>query len=148
MMREVAGSVDLTKAETMRILRTEAHRARELGNYSVSEAAAEQGVIFTRRWVAALDDKTRASHASLDGQEVGLEERFSNGLLYPGDPVGDAAETINCRCDVIDVIKGYEPELRRTREEGIQPYQTFETWAKDHGVTGSRYGEEYNYTRR
>jgi SPP1 gp7 family putative phage head morphogenesis protein len=148
MMRDVRAASDLSKADAMRIVRTEAHRAREQGNYDVTMEAVEQGVKLKRRWQAQLDDRTRDSHASLDGEEVGPDEPFSNGLMMPGDPTGAAEETINCRCGVIDIIEGYEPELRRTREEGIQPYQNFSDWASEHGITGSRYGQEYNFTRR
>jgi hypothetical protein len=86
-----------------------------------------------------LDMEAEKSLFFNEPEEVGINEPFSNGDDYPSD--------INCRCTVIDVIEGLEPELRRTREDGVQPYQTFATWADAHGVDGSRYGERYDYTR-
>ncbi len=49
-------------------------------------------------WVATKDKRTRDTHRHLDGESAGLEQRFDNGLLYPGDPAGDVAEIVNCRC--------------------------------------------------
>lgn len=37
-------------------------------------------------------------HVSMEGETVGIDEYFSNGLLYPREPGGSAAEVINCRC--------------------------------------------------
>ena len=43
----------------------------------------------------------RASHAALAGETVAINERFSNGLLWPGDPTGgNADERAGCQCSV------------------------------------------------
>jgi hypothetical protein len=55
----------------------------------------------TQTWNAVGDDRTRETHADADGQEVPLGDSFDVGddqLAYPGDPLGSAEETINCRC--------------------------------------------------
>jgi hypothetical protein len=39
----------------------------------------------------------------MDGETVDVQESFSNGLDYPGDPSGDASETAGCTC-AVDVI--------------------------------------------
>lgn len=56
-------------------------------------------------WWTALDSRVRglnpndkADHNILQGQIVKVGDRFSNGLLYPGDRSGPIAEWINCRC--------------------------------------------------
>ena len=51
-----------------------------------------------KQWNAVLDGKTRESHRLVDKEWRELEEPFSNGLMYPGDPKGKASEVINCRC--------------------------------------------------
>ena len=51
-----------------------------------------------------MDKRTRDTHAELNGTIIGLQERFSNGLLYPGDPSGPAKEIINYRCVLIAVF--------------------------------------------
>ena len=55
-----------------------------------------------------LDNRTRTWHRELHGEVRELEELFSNGLLYPGDPNGDPGEVWNCRCTLIDVISGMD----------------------------------------
>ncbi len=45
-----------------------------------------------------MDKKTRPSHQRVDGEIREIDERFSNGLMFPGDPEGSAGEVINCRC--------------------------------------------------
>lgn len=146
MMRDVRAATDLSKFDAMRIVRTEAHLARERGNFRVSEIAVERGVILKRMWVASLDDRTRSSHAGLDGVKVDPGEMFPGGAMYPGG-FGRPEEDINCRCTVVDVIEGLEPELRRT-DTGVEPYTTFGDWAQARGIRGSRYGQRYNFTRR
>ena len=41
---------------------------------------------------------------------------------------GIASFDINCRCTTEMVVEGLEPELRRVRDEGAQPYLTYEEW--------------------
>lgn len=42
------------------------------------------------------------NHVALDGEEVKIDEKFSNGLLFPRDPSCiRAEEVINCRCYLI-----------------------------------------------
>lgn len=81
------------RAET--IARTEATAANNRG---FVEAYEQSGVANAKEWIATGDGKTRDSHSAADGDVVGLEESFENGLKYPGDPAGPASETINCRC--------------------------------------------------
>jgi hypothetical protein len=61
-------------------------------------AAKAKGADIVKQWDSTLDGRTRESHQKLDGEIREVEEKFSNGLLYPGDSSGRAAEVINCRC--------------------------------------------------
>lgn len=60
--------------------------------------AEDMGLDIGKVWMATLDNRTRDSHAKLDGKTVGLYDRFDNGLDRPRDPDGEAAEICNCRC--------------------------------------------------
>ena len=60
--------------------------------------AEDMGVDIGKVWMATLDNRTRDSHAQLDGNSVGLYDRFDNGLDRPRDPDGEPAEICNCRC--------------------------------------------------
>lgn len=55
-------------------------------------------------WVSQKDNSVRDSHRVADGQIVKIDEPFMVGnsaLMYPGDPLGEAKEVINCRCTLI-----------------------------------------------
>lgn len=97
--------IDL-RAET--IARTETHRIlnqarQEALQQSLDQAGIDAGNV-TRTWVATDDDRTRDTHAEMDGQQVGMDEPFESPsgeqLMYPGDPDASPEETINCRCVV------------------------------------------------
>lgn len=85
-----------------------------------------------KQWDAALDSRTRLSHAKVDGEVKELEETFSNGLLYPGDPSGSAAEVINCRCVALTRARWAldESELQELKERaeffGLDKTESFE----------------------
>ena len=145
MMRGVRDAMGISARQAMVIARTEAHRAREIGHLDASLASAEKGVDLRRVWDAALDNRTRDSHARLDGVKVKLGEKFLGMTERPGG-FGIASEDINCRCTVTDVIEGYEPENRRTSEgSDPEPYRTFREWSRHNGITRSRYGQTYQF---
>jgi hypothetical protein len=86
----------LSRAKT--IARTEGHRIQQTSARDAQYAAKKKGADVVKQWDAALDGRTRDSHARVDGEIRELDEKFSNGLKYPGDPSGGAAEVVNCRC--------------------------------------------------
>ena len=90
---------------SVRIARTEGHRIQTTATMDAMEAAKENGADVVKQWDASLDARTRESHALVDGQIRELDKRFSNGLMYPGDPSGGAAEVINCRCALLQRAK-------------------------------------------
>lgn len=81
-----------------RITRTEGHRIQQSSTRDAQYAAKAKGADVVKQWDAAMDSATRDSHAAVDGEIRELDEKFSNGLRYPGDPSGPASEVINCRC--------------------------------------------------
>ena len=60
---------------------------------------------MVKQWDSTLDARTRDSHAQIDGEIKELDEKFSNGLMFPGDPNGAAAEVVNCRCALLQRAK-------------------------------------------
>lgn len=86
----------LSRAKT--IARTEGHRIQQTSARDAQYAAKKKGADVLKQWDAALDGRTRDSHARVDGEIRELDEKFSNGLMFPGDPSGAAAEVVNCRC--------------------------------------------------
>ena len=86
----------LNRAKT--IARTEGHRIQQMSTVDAQQAAKAKGADVVKQWDAALDGRTRDSHRRVDGEIRELDEKFSNGLMFPGDPSGGAAEVVNCRC--------------------------------------------------
>lgn len=83
-----------SSARAENIARTETHSASAVGNFDTFQA----GGVQKKQWLTTIDGRERSWHADLSGEVVPINEPFSNGLMYPGDPSGDAAEVCNCRC--------------------------------------------------
>ena len=99
--RNIASWARIPKNNAMRITRTEAHRIQIKATADAQYKAKEKGADVVKQWDASLDKRTRDSHAKVDGEIRELDEKFSNGLMYPGDPNGRAEEVINCRCALL-----------------------------------------------
>jgi HK97 family phage portal protein len=77
------------------IARTEVIGASNAGS---RYAAQQTGLPLEKEWISTRDKRTRESHDELDGEKRPMDEPYSNGLLFPGDPSGTAKEVIQCRC--------------------------------------------------
>lgn len=87
----------LEPSRAIRIARTETIGALNTGEHL---AAEESGIIATKEWLCMFNN-SRETHEALSGTQIPLDDRFDNGLLYPGDEAGDADEVINCRCTLL-----------------------------------------------
>jgi hypothetical protein len=73
----------------------------------------------------------------MDGQKRALDENFNSPSGASGPcpgSLGTSSEDIRCRCAMREEIAGYEPKVRRARDEGIIPYQRYDEWAKAKGI--------------
>lgn len=68
-----------------------------LANYAAVDAGKVLGATL-KVWTVNSGN-SRDSHAALNGVTVGIDERFPNGLRFPGSP-GPPEETANCECSV------------------------------------------------
>jgi hypothetical protein len=72
-----------------------------------STEAAKPGA--RKVWVTSHDRSVRPTHRIADGQMVPMGGMFRVGedmLRYPGDPLGNPEEVVNCRCHVRINLKG------------------------------------------
>lgn len=101
-----------------RIARTEGHRIQQQSTADAQEEAKSNGADVVKQWDSTLDGSTRDSHRRVDGEIRELDEKFSNGLMYPGDPSGGAEEVINCRCASLTRARWAldESELQKLKE--------------------------------
>lgn len=96
--RNIGNVSNAPLSRTKTIARTEGHRVQQTSTADAQQAAKDKGADVVKQWDAALDGKTRDSHRQVDGEIRELDDKFSNGLMFPGDPSGAAGEVINCRC--------------------------------------------------
>ena len=80
------------------VIRFALGRVTSLSQYGAYQAAV-RGNIVTKTWVVNSTNP-RDTHAAMNGETVGLRERFSNGLRWPGDYEGSAEETVHCECSL------------------------------------------------
>lgn len=106
--RRILPVVDNNRKSAIRMARTMTTGAENLGRLDSYKELEDAGVILTKIWSATMDERTRLSHMMMDGEEVGIKKKFSNGLMYPGDPSGDGSEVWNCRCSMEVNIKGFK----------------------------------------
>ena len=85
----------------MTISRTEGHRIQVQATMDACYRAKEKGADVVKQWDSTMDSSTRKSHVAVDGEIRELDKPFSNGLMFPGDPSGGAAEVVNCRCALL-----------------------------------------------
>ncbi len=99
--QQLAGTTNIGYNNAVRIARTEGHRIQCQAGMDACEKAKEKGADVVKQWDSTLDARTRESHAAVDGEIREIDKPFSNGLMFPGDPAGGAAEVINCRCALL-----------------------------------------------
>lgn len=125
----------------MTIARTEGHRIQVQSGMDACYKAKDMGADVVKQWDSTLDGETRESHQAVDGEIRELDEPFSNGLMFPGDPDGEAAEVINCRCALLQrarwaVNDGFTKMDNKTGElvdfSGVDDYDDFKKqyWSK------------------
>jgi len=112
----LAKRVEDVMGERIRSTPTTIARTEVIGAYNGGTLAGwkQSGVVTKKRWLAALDDRTRDTHVEAHDQVVGIDEDFSVGGFSgpcPGS-MGDPGEDCNCRCtmtavvDILDKKKG------------------------------------------
>jgi hypothetical protein len=99
-----------------RIARTEISAAFGFGQDVVLQEADDEDLLDGSMWLTARDGHVRsgvtasgkvvgATH-QIDGEVAAIGEKFSNGMLYPGDmSSGNPADFANDRCSRAAVVK-------------------------------------------
>ena len=122
----------------VRIARTEGHRIQCQAGMDAMTAAKKKGADVVKQWDATLDGRTRESHQAVDGEIRELDKPFSNGLNYPGDPSGGAAEVVNCRCAILQRARAAmdEDELQTLKDRaayfGLDKSDQFDDFKKNY----------------
>lgn len=125
---------DATKA--LRIVRTEVHRVSQASQLDSALHANRSGIIMTKEWGSAKDERVRSSHAELNtGEKIPVDEDFygkSGSGPAPGQLGSAASENINCRCVLYYSVES----IGRPNAQELED-MTFETWQNER-IRGER----------
>lgn len=142
--KQLAGHTNIGYNNAVRIAKTEGHRVQVQSTMDACYKAKDKGANVVKQWDSTLDARTRDSHMAVDGEIREISKPFSNGLMFPGDPSGAAAEVINCRCALLQRAKWAldEDELETLKERaayfGLDKAENFEDFKKKY-LEASRY---------
>jgi HK97 family phage portal protein len=68
--------------------------------FGMVEAARQTKPTAMKRW-QVNSGNPRSSHSSVNGEEVPIDDDFSNGMKWPGSFTGDPEDVANCQCSVV-----------------------------------------------
>ena len=136
----------------MRIARTEGHRIQCQAGMDACHNAKDRGADVVKQWDSTLDARTRDSHARIDQEIKELDEKFSNGLMFPGDPSGGAAEVVHCRCALLQrarwAVKGGFTKMNNFTKQ-LETFDSPEDYAEFKKGFFSKENKQYmNYVQQ
>ena len=102
--KAILDEMDTSPKRAKLIARQETSTALATGQFDMMKAAGAKEKTWKHRPQKNPRDGKhgKVDHVRLDGETVGIDERFSNGLRYPRDPEDDRPEElINCRCYLV-----------------------------------------------
>lgn len=117
--KELQGIMKKNAEAAVRTARTMTTEAENAGRLDSMHEAEELGLEYEKTWMSTHDERTRESHARMDGETVPLDEPFSNKLMYPADPSGPAEEVYNCRCSLVRKLVGFKG--KKINAKGYEP---------------------------
>lgn len=124
--RRLRSVTDMSRAAAIRNARTMTTAAENRGRVDSYRKAQKMGIKLKQRWVASHDGRTRETHRIIDGEIREVDEPFSNGCRYPGDPNGEPKEVYNCRCTLIAALDDYPKDYYSQFEQ--VGTMTYEEW--------------------
>lgn len=117
------------RTSAMRTARTAVTSAENAGRLQGYYDLESVGIQLVKTWLATPDDRVRDSHRDIDGETVDTAKEFSNGLMYPGDPNGDAAEVYNCRCTMYSEVVMAKPK-NGARPDSSRSGMSYDEWKR------------------
>ncbi|AKS69765.1 phage capsid protein [Staphylococcus schleiferi] len=138
--KAISDDLGMSKAQALRVARTETGRALSQANLDSAHVAQDNGFKMMKRWHATKDTRTRDTHRHLDGKSIPLDDNFkSSGCVGPAPKlfvgVNSAKENINCRCKLLHYIDEDDlPGVMRVRNDDgvteVVPFMSYNEWYK------------------
>ena len=103
------------RSRALTLIRTELGSAYSLAGQQRMEQAAEVLPGLKKQWWRSGKLRARLTHDAIDGQLRDADKAFSvasSSLLFPRDPAGPAAETVNCGCQSLPWMESWEVQHR------------------------------------
>ena len=161
-LKDVSGRLkdvtDMNQNAAVRNARTAMTGAQNAGRIDAYKRAKDMGMSVKKVWLATLDGRTRHSHRTLDGETIDIDEKFSNGLRFPGDADGVGSEVYNCRCTLLGQPKGIDYKVSDlTRRDDKLDGMSYKDWKNsrsfgladgimpDANITNAWAGKKYGY---
>lgn len=166
MSKSISNVMDNARWQADRIARTESSRTANEAIQLSAIDAANKGARIKRMWVSALDDRTRAKHANLDGQLADVDKPFKisgESVMRPGawssigDNINERCRTVNTPIladgtpDIPRFRRGYPPitdpktgkTYSKAGQSQVYEMKYFDQWAKENNLKKNKYGEYY-----
>lgn len=146
--QRLAKVAQMNEASALRNARTLVNGAENAGRQHSYERLSKMGIKLQKVWIAQLDDRTRHSHAVMDGEIIDIDSTFSNGCRFPGDPEADPEEYYNCRCREQSVVKGSDLDyygLEGIERDNRLGDMTYDEWKEMHA---EKYKEQQERKQR
>lgn len=135
----VQAVAEMDRKAALRNARTMVTCAQNAGRQAAYERGEKKGIHGVKMWVAAHDERVRASHAKIDGERVPVDQKFSNGLMHPGDKSGAPAEVYNCRCAMVYRVGSIDPIPKELlKPEADMNYKDWEQQHQSGAISGAR----------
>lgn len=128
--RRLQSVVGMDERASIRNARTATNGAQNAGRLNAYKRGRDMGIDVKKKWLATYDNRTRHSHAVIDGEKVNLDDEFSNGCMCPGDPNGPPGEIYNCRCTLIPVVNGEDDDS--WKDNVLVGDKGYEQWKEEH----------------
>lgn len=126
--KRVKATTEKNMNDSIRIARTETTRIESLGRQDAFEYGEKMGLKLSKKWISTADSRTRESHLKMMNETVGLSEKFSNGLDFPGGIGGRASEVINCRCTHVVEFNGVKKGANELKLEEDLKNMAYKEW--------------------
>lgn len=120
---------NMNRSSAIRNARTAVTGAQNAGRHETYERAEKMGIQMEQEWISTSDERTRESHVMMNGVRVKVNERFPNGLRWPGDSTGAPEEVYNCRCTVRAILPKYNGAART--ENTVASYNEWKEQKKE-----------------